>query len=133
MNTQNDGWIKISEREPETPYWYFGPELAGAKLIQSLLSVPYPHDSRGYWKPATVPAPPVKEKTQREMDEEGYSSWRQDNDPNRCTYLQLWHAALAYRDKQNAGDVKELFIAPSMTHATSDAIKNLRRRCGLEQ
>ncbi len=141
MNTQNDGWIKIEDRKPtceELPFWVVTP--SGVWLWDkstyplSVIGLSEKSNIVTHWKPATVPAPPAKEKTQREMDGEAFKKLAEHACPGWTkSGLEIWLAALAYRDKQNAWDVKELFIAPSMTHATSDAIKNLRRRCGLEQ
>ncbi len=121
MNTQNDGWIKMSERMPQEehfPVWWChdGNVALAREALDWIPSV--------YWQCANIPAPPAKEKTQREMDEEAFRSWLWRAMPFDA--VDAWHAALAYRDKQNAEDL----AGYATTH---ESILRAKRRCGLDQ
>lgn len=136
MNTQNDGWIKMSERKPTASECEAGVTIGRWKGGKWQTDNGWHHDEWGpgwtHFHVPRLPEPPKKEQTQRELDEEAFQGWY-DETPDHLTALgHVWHAALAYRDKQNAEDVKNLWISPDMPHATCDAIKNLRRRCGLD-
>ena len=79
-----------------------------------------------------LPTPPKKELTQRELDEEAHDVWSSGsglanwNDPTG----HIWHAALAYRDKQNAEDLG--FVRDMCARIDADALDRLRRRSGLD-
>ncbi len=126
MTTNNDGWIKMSERKPDKfPVWYFRSEDGLIILMDYETS----YNTFTHWQPATLPAPPKKELTQREKDEEAFVYTAGNNTP-----LGAWHAALAYRDRQNAEDLGNVLCMPegktSVPHL--EAVTNLRRRCGLD-
>ncbi len=135
MNTQNDGWIKMSERRPtekDLPIWASNGRrevwfVRDGKIDWHFGGVGQGWDKDCYWKPATVPAPPAKEKTQRETDEEAFKKHAEHACPGWTkSGLEIWHAALAYRDKQNAKDL----AGYATTH---ESILRAKRRCGLDQ
>jgi len=140
----------MSERRPtekDFPLWAFSGESEGAYLFNHGT---IPGSGFTHWKPAVLPAPPVKELTQREKDGEAAIAWFNTEWPKIVeqyknalyapapfTVPAVWHAALAYRDRQNREDLK--LIAPMLDQALSDygiqksgTLTNLRRRCGLE-
>ena len=140
MSADNDGWIKMSERQPALsayPVWQTN-RAGGVTLV-----VCHAHDIPGstHWQPATLPAPPAKEMTQAEKDTEEYTALF--GDP-LCFYSSkgcqaytsdVWHAALAYRDAQNREDLKKPLDKERQKVwglIDPDAHTNLRRRCGLD-
>ena len=135
MNTQNDGWIKMSERKPtEFPVWgafELSGINSGIKVVSFYDRGILPHPVT-HWKPAILPEPPKKELTQRELDEKAHDMWYSGsglanwNDPTG----HIWHAALAYRDKQNAEDLG--FVRDMCARIDADALDRLRRRSGLD-
>jgi len=138
MNTQNDSWIKIEDKKPtrtDLPFWAVTP--AGVWLWEvdtderDIFELSRDRNIVTHWKPATVPAPPAKEKTQREMDEEAFRSWLHRAMPFDA--VDAWHAALAYRDKQNAGDLSLLTGTIISGLYPIPHLNALRRRCGLDQ
>ena len=145
MSTQ--GWIKMSEHPPtevDAPVWMSNGPLI--ELWQKRDFREYFIDPKQcewlHWQPATLPEPPAKELTQRELDEEALREWnRREYRGSQVEELvthcesRAWHAAIAYRDKQNAEDVANLGLYCSSfdTTAHSIAVKSLRRRCGLDQ
>lgn len=83
---------------------------------------------------APLPEPP-KELTQREKDQEVY--WRWINSRiEYTTTAETWHAALAYRDAQNAADMSQVDWCTDHDRVQcllpKAAFNNLRARCGLE-
>jgi hypothetical protein len=145
MTTQNDGWIKMSERKPtmnDLPVWGINAENGKLPFLctHDNWSDMMPGQNNRYsgfnnwathWQPATIPAPPKKELTQREKDEEAFIHWesgshRVDDDPRYA-----WHAALAYRDQQNAEDLEAVGF-PLMHTDKHGPFAALRRRCGLD-
>ncbi len=142
MNTQNDGWIKIEDRKPtceELPFWVVTP--SGVWLWDkstyplSVIGLSEKSNIVTHWKPATVPAPPAKEKTQRDADEWEFAHWQTRLMTSNYTDLDVWLAALAYRDKQNAEDIGAPLSKddPSWGVMPFKSFERLRRRCGLEQ
>lgn len=145
MSTQ--GWIKMSERKPteaDAPAWMSNGPLI--ELWQKRDFRKYFIDPKQcewlHWQPATLPEPPAKELTQRELDEEALREWnRREYRGSQVEELvthcesRAWHAAIAYRDGQNREDLKNVPIPPFDNYACDrdDAIKALRRRCGLDQ
>lgn len=138
MSTNND-WIKMSERKPteaDLPIWLYTPtpldvdNNLGMPIQIWMKEVPRCLDFT-HWRPAKpdIPAPPAPEPTQREEDEAAaleyirYNSWSAQS---------IWHAALAYRDAQNAKDLEDIY-ADCGSSMHRDAYKNLRRRCGLDK
>lgn len=131
----------MSERKPteaDLPVWFHtnGNTLC-FNFIPNFTKVP--DNAWTHWKPAVVPAPPAKDLTQREKDEEAFFAW------NRQTPVCLrdggkieggargdgWHAALAYRDGQNREDLEALGFP--LMHTDKHAVfASLRRRCGLD-
>lgn len=145
MSTQ--GWIKMSERKPteaDAPAWMSNGPLI--ELWQKRDFRKYFIDPKQcgwlHWQPATLPEPPAKELTQRELDEEALREWnRREYRGSQVEELvthcesRAWHAAIAYRDKQNAEDLDHVngFRVGVIGPIGHDAIINLRRRCGLDQ
>jgi len=137
MTQENDGWIKMSERNPERGMniWAYYPEEKNHAE-----QVTFYDDTHGvslsatYWKPAHLPAPPKKELTQREEDEKAMTElWNKHWQDKRATMTDYAMACLAYRDAQNREDLKN---ADSGTYIISgismnEALSRIRRRCGL--
>jgi len=135
MTTNNDGWIKMSERKPtwaDFPIWIYGREGGhpGPFVRQEFTN----HEVYAFWKNAsTLPNPPAKELTQREKDGEAFKRWY-DTAKYDCVPRDAWETALAYRDKQNREDLRHV---AGLCYDTSDsqqsaALADLHRRCGLD-
>lgn len=134
----NDRWIKMSERKPtekDYPFWTTSKKGVGLWTYEEDIEELDP-DWCTHWQPATLPEPPAKELTQRERDEEGFQSWY-DATPDHMTALgHVWHAALAYRDKQNAEDLENVSTIMEWERPATVSVQklqSLRRRCGLDQ
>lgn len=92
---QADGWIRMSERKPteaDLPVWYFsGQAVCGP---YELISTGYSH-----WRPAEkIPAPPPRELTQAERDEEAFWEWFENQEVYCACQPELcagWHAGIA--------------------------------------
>lgn len=129
----SDGWIKMTERKPEADgkaiWLYFGGGSDACELIRIY------HGYSGeatHWKPAALPAPPKKELTQREKDEEVYQQWLKDAGVPywKDDASDAWHAALAYRDGQNREDLEG--VPYGIECGSRNKVLNLRRRAGLD-
>lgn len=130
--TQNDSdWVKMSARRPvlaDLPVWVYTKD----KYIFTVNSIADFRAMDTHWKPATLPAPPAVERSQHELDVIAYYDWHNTGQWGRGS--DEWHAALAYRDAQNAADLQQLF--PSNGVAEGDIrglIDRLRKRCGLSK
>lgn len=142
MNTpDNDGWIKLSVgMDFPFPAW-----LVQCDGRVELARNYWDRRSPTHYKPAVIPAPPKKELAQREEDEAAsFEAWKNreldfalDKPKNmHRDWVDGWHAALAYRDKQNAEDLKLLisddgYLVGALRRA--DATHRLRKRCGLDK
>ena len=137
-STANGGWIKREEgQDMAWPAFVAKADTGQVHCFRSAREMkecePL-HQSYTHWQPAVLPAPPAKELTQADRDQEAYLEWyRNSSAQENC--LHSWHAALAYRDGQNREDLSGKF-PPSVSTVLSwgevDAINNLKRRCGLD-
>jgi hypothetical protein len=82
-------------------------------------------DDRTHWTPAQLPPPPPKERTQREEDEEAFYKHMNNEDRLRGC-IEIWHAALRYRDAQNREDWLRL-----CANDPGPPLMRLRKRSGL--
>jgi hypothetical protein len=138
MTTNNDGWIKMSDKQPlnAAPIW--GAFEMDGEMVVSFYDRGIFPSIVTHWQPATIPTPPKKELTQREKDEEAFTKFFLNEASTKlldsAVRHEAWHAALAYRDKQNAEDLSNVLFMPegktSVPHL--EAVTNLRRRCGLD-
>lgn len=132
MSTNNDRWIKASERkatEDDLPVWVC--DRGGRRhLFDGCL----PGDVWEYWKPAAadIPAPP-KEPTQDERDTDARRDWIDKTEVRFVTVGNAWHAALAYE----RAEVSKLLppVRPLVSYGTgitaaTDSVEAIRARCG---
>lgn len=137
--TSTQGWIKREEGQDIT--WPALLAVADTGQVHCFRSayemkqVEPLHQLYTHWQPATLPEPPKKELTQRERDEGAWKNWYSANAFATRFSDESWHAALAYRDKQNRGDVETIRDAFSndLTCSEVESYNSLRRRCGLDQ
>ena len=102
----NDQWIKFSDREPtkyDYPIWAESPEWGDPQkprlfYTEGPLLSPDCIAPRS-WMPAKLPAPPPKEKTQKELDAEAFYDWWRNQHPTDG-YYGAWRAALAWERKE---------------------------------
>ncbi len=135
MTTNNDGWIKMSEQKPtweDFPIWAFAKDWNHEVHVK--LKGDTVHPDITHWQPATLPAPPKKELTQREKDEEAVKAlWREHWESKSSSMTDFAVSCIAYRDQQNAEDLEHLPRPGNLMFADDiDHIANLRRRCGLD-
>lgn len=122
MSTNNEGWVKFSEREPRqedypiwvayedgTVGWSTGYFKAGTR-----------------WQRAIRPAPP-KEETQREKDEEAFHCWYK-NTTGYVSTREGWHAALNYERADVAKLFRNMETPPGMKDE-HDLLKTIHKRC----
>jgi len=137
MTTPTD-WIAMSERKPlqeDRPIWIHRPTMPKDYEVTLLegSSTPHSWDAVTHWKPATIPAPPPKPRTQREEDEAEY--FRQFEPPShdvQPTPETAWKRALAYRDAQNRADLADIEEAYcDGLKPSREKLKRLHKRCGL--
>lgn len=140
MSTTSDGWIKTSDK-PEGQDFPWPVLMAKADTGQVHYWRTYREMTQceplwreyTHYKPATLPAPPAKEMTQKEQDWAAWTSHAAGHAIGSCTDRTTWFCALAYRDAQNREDLEAIpYCFESMGTARDDAIANLRRRCGLD-
>lgn len=133
MNTNNDGWIKMSERKPTNAngsIWLYSIYAEpGYAVVHTVDCSAFQENPWTHWKPAVLPAPPAKELTQREKDDKEGRLYALGM-PGSSVAIDVWHAALAYRDAQNREDIEALHGV--MLGHVSAPYSNLRRRCGLD-
>jgi hypothetical protein len=128
MSTNNDGWIKMSERWPtdaEMPVWAY--DADGGMLRGPLLFMGSAPTSWTHWKKADIPAPP-KEETQDEKDSAEFCKFCRDSNPKSAQ--SVWHAALAY-ERAEVG--KMLPNRPQHELGRSELVavfEAIRARCG---
>lgn len=140
MNTP-DGWIKTSDRLPsesDFPFWSVSKHGAVGLWDDEDEIKHFEAGFITHWQPAVLPAPPAKELTQREKDKEALKQWSLNAlgaEFELSSESEAWHAALAYRDGQNAEDLengRNGFWSIQGGNMCA-AISSLRRRCGLDQ
>lgn len=133
----NSEWIKISERKPgydDFPIAVYSPNrpLDGDDNNDGIYfrvrgQTIYPDVT--HWMPAKLPAPPPKEKTQKELDEDEFFSGLR---VGKST-LEIWHAALKWEREQ----VGAMLSKPLHNNQerwgvlNMDDMNALRKRCGL--
>ena len=148
---KNDGWIKMSDRQPErgTDIWTYYPAEANyperVTLYENVRGLAL---NATHWKPAHIPAPPKKEPTQREEDEKASTDWYNTEWPKVVSQYEkslygpppfttnhVWHAALAYRDAQNREDLEKAMDVNRVIYGSAmvEALSRIRRRCGLHK
>ncbi len=94
-------------------------------------------DACTHWKPMERPEPPL-ELTQREDDYCAFRGWLNAkygplNALSPSYALDVWHAALAYRDNQNREDLRNSDgIDWASETPMGGSMIRLRRRCGLD-
>ena len=100
----DNNWIKISDHAPVFPAWLWHPDHKFPLMFQCDIGI----DCSAYthWQPATIPAPPPKELTQAERDEEALLSWYRSRDL-RPSSGESWHAALKWEREQIDDDFFE--------------------------
>jgi len=134
MTTQND-WIKMSDQQPgddQFPVWSTDDtgEVEFSRSAAFMTAI-----GATYWKPATLPAPPERERTQREQDDEQFLGFIQSNMRQPFPVCRdAWHAALAWERSQVTADMNsaESYIRDGLTCFRSDTLARLRARCGLK-
>jgi hypothetical protein len=146
MTTTPD-WTPMTTRRPtnsDLPVWLYNGNGRHNCLVSR------GHDLKDYvsddcswthWQPITLPAPPPRELTQREKDEAAalsalpympgiVSLHRQSG------FAHGWHAALAYRDSENAKDLALVEgIVPFYGGRDAEiveAVTRLRQRAGMK-
>jgi len=137
MSTNND-WIKITWAEVKWPallsvsdqghvhWWRNEYDMKRCEPLWER----YTH-----WKPAQLPAPPAPEPTQQCEDVCAFHNWfieKGHSLSNMPRPVHAWHAALAYRDAQNAKDIRRLACG-DWTEDMRQAYWSIRRRCGLDK
>jgi len=89
-------WIKFSDCKPtqaDFPYWVAG----GSCVAPHLVTFANCHaGDRTHWQRAIVPAPPPRELTEWEKEEEAFNEWEYYSGLNVTPKL-AWHAAIAYK------------------------------------
>ena len=104
MNTPDDGWIAfaLQRPEPSQPYWYC---CAGSSKTYYCSGA---EETRGgmftHWQPANIPAPPRREPTQAEVDDEMIRLYLCDPRHDPLGMSDGMHAALAWE----RGQIREL-------------------------
>ena len=140
MSTDADGWIRMEDRMPtdaDKPFWIYRPNMPHAFIVTLLegSATPSNWEAVTHWQPATLPAPPKAEPTQRELDHNSYMAWinRPALDYTSDTES-AWHAALAYRDAQNRTDIQAIHVSPELSanNPADFPFMRLRKRCGLD-
>lgn len=98
----DEKWIAFSDRKPQhmcpTPefIWLYDFRVTAPQGVRLLweMRVGNPPDSWQWWQPAIVPAPPERELTQTQLDEEALDAWRGRHGMHYDS--ESWHAALAW-------------------------------------
>lgn len=136
-----DGWIAFSEREPTTEQMCRGVWLAdvGGVWIGGVCRNPANIQRQREWQHYTHwrevepdPAPPKREPTQLERDNEAMCAWYDRKHYEGSIFqTETWHAAIAYE----RAEVRALIYGGSvahMRHAIGSRFDELARRVGLK-
>lgn len=132
-------WIKMSERKPtddDMPVWLYSPDCKSGQeccVVHCRTCRAYTDVPNTHWKHAAADIPePPKEPTQSDDDNKTFSNYMESGGFIGTVPYAIWRSALAYRDKQNAEDLKILDFR-HFTPVVVDTIARLRRRCGIDK